>query len=81
MANERAWFLYNGAPSGEQAFTNYFYLPLTCQVNGELICAVKGIYDYETYGNHPVPFSLDPQLSDYIIGALAANGISTDSCF
>jgi hypothetical protein len=75
MANERAWFVYNGAPSGEQTSTNYLYVSFfpACQTSGTLICSVKGIYDFETYGQHPAPFSLDTPLGDYIIEALAAD--------
>ena len=73
MANERAWFVYNGAPGGEQTSTNYFYVSFfpACQTSGRLLCSVKGIYDFETYGNHPAPFSLDTPMEDYIIDALA----------
>jgi hypothetical protein len=38
-----------------------------------LIFSVKGVYHYETYGYHPVPFALDIKLSDYIVEALAAD--------
>ena len=74
MANERAWFLYNGAAGGELTSTNYIYITFvpTCQTRGEFICSVKGIYDFDTYENHPAPFSLDTKMQQYIIDAKAA---------
>jgi hypothetical protein len=73
--SQRAWFVYNCSPSNEQSwncFQHVDFLPV-CTTNGELICAIYGIYDPETYGAHPVPLSVDTKLSDYIINALAAD--------
>jgi len=72
MANDRAWFVYNGAPAGELTHTNYFYVTYfpSCQTTGDLMCCVKGIYDYASYEYHPVPFSLDSTLGYYILDAL-----------
>ena len=71
----RAWFIYNGDPGDEQDAGNYFYIPFfpVCQTTGDEICAVLGIYDPETYGPFPVPFSLDTNLESYIIDALASD--------
>jgi len=75
MANERAWFVYNGAVGNEQTSTNYLYVSFfpACVTGGEFICSVKGIYDFATYGQHPAPFSLDTRLGQYIIDALGAD--------
>jgi hypothetical protein len=75
MSYGREWFIYAGSPGNEQVSTNYWYVPYfpTCQTTGALICSVKGIYDYETYGYHPAPFSLDTRIEDYITAALAAD--------
>jgi hypothetical protein len=81
MANERAWFVYNGLTGGEQTSTNYFYVSFfpACTSTGEFICSVKGIYDVDTYGNHPAPFSIDTALEQYIIDALGADVASPPS--
>jgi hypothetical protein len=75
MANERAWFTYTGSPGNEQVSTNYFYVSFfpTCETSGEVICSVKGIYDFQTYGQHPAPFTLDTKMSTYITQSLAAD--------
>ena len=74
MANERAWFVYTGGVGNEQTSTNYFYVSFfpDCVTTGDLICCFKGIYDFETYGGHPYPLSLDYRLQDYIIEAIAS---------
>jgi hypothetical protein len=72
MSNEKAWFIYNGAPAGELTSSNYFYVPYFpgCITSGEFICSVKGIFDWDTYEYHPVTFYVDTTLGYYILDAL-----------
>jgi len=73
--SQRAWFVYNCPPSSEQSwacFQHVYFFP-ACETTGELICAICGIYDPDTYGSYPAPLSLDTKLSDYIIDALASD--------
>jgi hypothetical protein len=72
MSYERACFIYAGSPGSELVHTNYFYVPYfpSCQTTGDLICSVKGIFDWETYEYHPASFSLDTTLGYYILDAL-----------
>jgi hypothetical protein len=67
----RAWFVYNNVTGGEQLATNYSYVSFTPQCStGERICAILGIYDPNTYENHPAPF-VGTDLSEYITEAQA----------
>jgi len=71
----RAWFYYYGTPGSEQVAGNYIYSDFfpVCETTGEFICSVLGLYDPNTYGPFPVPFSIDTNLQGYITDALAAD--------
>jgi len=75
MGLTREWFIYNRTFAGEYDSTNYNYVPFfpVCVATGPYICAVLGLYDPFTYGDHPVPFIfLDTNLYHYISQAKAA---------
>jgi hypothetical protein len=71
----RAWFVYN-IPTGDPLDSlNYAYTTIapTC-ASGTEVCAVLGIYDPVSYGNHPRPFTVgnDQNLASYITNAQAS---------
>jgi hypothetical protein len=43
----RRWYVYNVAAGGQQTHNNYFYLsylPYSCEVIADNICAILGVY-------------------------------------
>jgi hypothetical protein len=82
MSITRKWYAYNDSPGGQQDQANYFFVDFfpSCDITGNNICAVLGIYEIKDsvdpsksvfYGNHPQSFLLDKALGYYINVAMA----------
>jgi hypothetical protein len=57
----RRWFSYTGPIGGELSSLNYIVSTAkpTCLEGSANICSIYGVYNPDTYYNHPEPFGIN----------------------